>query len=358
VKPQSDTQVLIVEDDFMVSAMIRAKLAGLGYNVVGEATDGQQALEMVQSLRPDVVLMDIAMPNMDGIEATFQIYKSCPTPVVILTAYDTPELLKQASAAGAGAYLVKPPRSRQIERAIAIAIARFDDLMELRRLNEELDSFAHTVAHDLQNPLTFITNYAKLLKEDAKLPEAQEHFLNTIIRNAERMNNIIEELQLLAGVRKADVETHPLDMGRIVLEARKRLAYMIEQNQAEVNFPEDWPTALGYAPWVEEVWVNYLSNAIKYGGRPPQIELGATAQTNGMIRFWVDDNGPGLTPEEQGRLFIPFTRLSQTRATGYGLGLSIVRRIVERLDGQVGVESAGVPGKGSRFFFTLPAWSK
>ncbi len=72
-----------------------------------------------------------------------------------------------------------------------------------------------------------------------------------------------------------------------------------------------------------------------------------------MVRFWVRDNGPGLTPEAQSRLFTPFTRLDQVRAQGHGLGLSIVRRIVEKLGGQVGVESQ--LGQGSTFFFTLPA---
>jgi signal transduction histidine kinase len=120
-----------------------------------------------------------------------------------------------------------------------------------------------------------------------------------------------------------------------------------------------WPKALGYAPWIEEVWVNYLSNAIKYGGRPPRVELGAAVQAGGStpptVRFWSQDDGPGLTPEEQARLFVPFTRLAQGKAKGHGLGLSIVRRIVEKLGGEVGVESEGVPGQGSLFFFTLPA---
>ena len=99
------------------------------------------------------------------------------------------------------------------------------------------------------------------------------------------------------------------------------------------------------------LWVSYLSNAIKYGGQPPRVELGATVQADGMVRFWVRDDGPGLTPEEQARLFIPFTRLDQVRAKGHGLGLSIARRIVEKLDGQVGVESE--VGQGSVFSFTL-----
>ena len=120
--------------------------------------------------------------------------------------------------------------------------------------------------------------------------------------------------------------------------------------------PSEWPSAMGHAPWVEEVWVNYLSNAIKYGGsesEPPRIELGAETQADGMIRFWVHDNGPGIAPEDQARLFTPFTRLDQARATGHGLGLSIVRRIAEKLGGQASVDSQ--VGQGSTFSFTLAA---
>jgi signal transduction histidine kinase len=97
-----------------------------------------------------------------------------------------------------------------------------------------------------------------------------------------------------------------------------------------------------------------MSNAIKYGGRPPRIELGATA-TGDQVRFWVQDNGAGVPSEAQERLFAPFTRLSKVRVKGHGLGLSIVRRIVEKLGGQVSIESEGLPGAGSIFAFTLPA---
>jgi signal transduction histidine kinase len=120
--------------------------------------------------------------------------------------------------------------------------------------------------------------------------------------------------------------------------------------------------AQGYGPWVEAIWANYISNALKYGGHPPRVELGATVKENGWVRFWVSDNGPGLSPEEQARLFTPFERLHQERAKGYGLGLSIVQRIVKKLGGQVGATSPAIGAKdddqrtspGSTFFFTLP----
>ena len=125
-----------------------------------------------------------------------------------------------------------------------------------------------------------------------------------------------------------------------------------DSSAPEILVTDSWPAALGHGPWIEEVWVNYISNGIKYGGDPPRLQLGVTPDSSGYIIFWIRDNGPGLTPEEQAQLFEPFTQLSRVRATGHGLGLSIVRRIVEKLGGRVGVKSE--VGRGSIFFFSLP----
>jgi len=245
--------------------------------------------------------------------------------------------------------------------ALAIERKRAEEALrqyaaELEARNEELDAFAHTVAHDLKGPVSNLVSFAGLLAGDyAAMPdEIRRESHQWIVKSAQRMSNIIDALLLLASVRKVEeVEVQPLDMASIVADTQERLAYLIEDHQAQILMPDTWPVALGNGPWVEEVWVNYLSNAIQYGGRPPRVELGAEAQAGGMVRFWVRDNGHGIPPQEQANLFTPFTRLDQVRAKGHGLGLSIVRRIVEKLGGQVGVESS--VGKGSTFFFTLPA---
>ena len=195
---------------------------------------------------------------------------------------------------------------------------------------------------------------AIMLKEDygdLPLDNIISH-VQTIAKHGHRMGRIIDELLLLAGVRQVEVDRAPLDMLGIVIDAQQRLVDKIEEYQAEIVLPEAWPVAVGYGPWIEEVWVNYLDNGIKYGG-PPRLELGAERLPDSRIRFWVRDNGPGITPEEQSRLFRPFTRLDQADTKGHGLGLSIVRRIVEKLDGEVEIESQ--IGQGSTFAFILPA---
>jgi GAF domain-containing protein len=229
---------------------------------------------------------------------------------------------------------------------------------ELEERNAELDAFAHTVAHDLKNSVSSIVSYADVLRESyATLPDKmREKFIHSVAQNARKMSIIIDELLLLSSVRGVeDIERHPLEMGRIVAEARGRLLHLLEEHNGEIVLPDRWPIALGYAPWIEEVWTNYISNAIKYGGRPPRVELGATKENGDTIRFWVRDNGPGLSAEAQARLFTPFEQLHQSKIKGHGLGLSIVQRIVHKLGGEVGVESEVEPGRGSTFYFILPA---
>jgi two-component system, response regulator PdtaR len=135
---QQRFQVLIVEDEALVSDVIQNELEKGGHEVVGRAADGRQAVELTQSLRPDIVLMDIAMPEIDGLEATRMIQEECPTPVVLLSAHDNLALVTQAGLVGAGAYLIKPPGAAELTRAMTIAASRFCDLMDLRRLNSEL----------------------------------------------------------------------------------------------------------------------------------------------------------------------------------------------------------------------------
>jgi len=133
-----------------------------------------------------------------------------------------------------------------------------------------------------------------------------------------------------------------------------RLKDVIQDNGAEITLPESWPEALGYEAWLEEVWLNYISNAIKYGGKPPRIQIGSDVLSDNRVKFWIRDNGMGLSEDDIALLFNKFTRLDTMRAEGHGLGLSIVKRIMEKLDGETGVESQNIPGEGSTFYFILP----
>jgi len=131
-------RILVAEDNTLVRRLICSLLEETGYLVAGQAVDGREAVRLTSELHPDAVLLDLEMPELDGIAAAQAISQCCPTPVVVLTAYDAPELVNQASSAGVGAYLVKPPDGDALDRSIAIAVARHSDLVEMRRLNREL----------------------------------------------------------------------------------------------------------------------------------------------------------------------------------------------------------------------------
>jgi signal transduction histidine kinase len=227
---------------------------------------------------------------------------------------------------------------------------------ELRARNEELDAFAYTVAHDLKNPIASMMGFASLVqKYYTRMTEDKVmEYLDLIMESGYKLKDIINALLLLAGVSKIESpQLAPLDMPAIIDNTLPRLTTLIKERNAILTLPDEWPQAVGYAPWVEEIWTNYISNALKYGGTPPIVELGAKSLRNGMVQFFVKDNGRGLNAEEQQRVFTPFTRLDQVKVEGHGLGLSIVQRIVHKLGGQIGVES--VVGKGSKFTFTLPS---
>ncbi len=223
----------------------------------------------------------------------------------------------------------------------------------LKARNRELAAYAHTIAHNLKDPLSVIIGTSDAIFHISDLtPEELRAYLQQIQSTAIEMNDMIDNLLLLSEVGDVHVPTGPLDMETIISRVRARLGYMVKEHHARIKAPKTWPVAEGYGPWLEEVWANLISNAIKYGGRPPHVELGAAVRPDGMVLFWTRDNGSGISQEAQAHLFRPFTQLGPTRTPGHGLGLSIVQRIVERLGGQVGVETEA--GRGSQFFFTLP----
>jgi two-component system sensor histidine kinase/response regulator len=366
----SQGDILIVDDTPANLRLLSQMLVERGYKV---RADGAHALTAAQSVPPDLVLLDIRMPEMDGYEVCQRLKADPRTqeiPILFISALGETEDKVKAFSLGGVDYITKPFQAaevlsrvethlalRNLNRQLQAANAELARrLEELQDRNEELDAFAHTVAHDIKGPVATIASYAEVLAQGGTtMPEMlQGEFLQTLERGARRVGNIVDELLLLTSVRKMDLQLELLDMDKVVEEACQRTAHMIAQYQAEIIFPLAWPKAVGYGPWVVEVWANYLGNGCKYGGKPPRLELGADVLDDAQVRFWVRDNGEGISPADQVRLFMPFTRISQARAKGHGLGLSIVRRIVERLNGRVGVESDGVPGHGSLFYFTLP----
>jgi signal transduction histidine kinase len=247
----------------------------------------------------------------------------------------------------------------QAQRALQSANEQLQKEIAIReQLIGDLNAFARMVAHDLKAPLqnqAILTHILDIKLRAINTPEEILQLNDQLQRIVQKQAEIIQELLTLASLRSQEVVLVPLDMGKVIQEVLNRLNFVIEDHAAQISIPNYWPVALGYAPWVEEVWANYLTNAIKYGGSPPIVQLGAFVEGDGFVRFWIQDNGDGISPEDQAKLFQDFSRVNHGRVEGHGLGLSIVARIIEKLGGKVGVDSRGRPGEGSRFWFTLRA---
>ena len=224
------------------------------------------------------------------------------------------------------------------------------------RLIADLDAFGHTVAHDLKAPLGQMAGAAELLAGDgfALDPQTKQQMAEMIRSGAFKAAQIVDDLLFLATTRRQDIALEPLDMTAVMDSVLCRLQPELDGSRATVAVPQAWPAVLGNPIWIEEVWWNLLSNGLKYGGAPPRLALGCEPAGD-AVRFWVRDNGDGIPPEAQAAIFTPQARLDAAHSGGHGLGLSIVRSIVEKLGGEVSVESAHVPGAGAVFAFTLPS---
>lgn len=230
------------------------------------------------------------------------------------------------------------------------------EIKEKEKLIDDLDAFSHTVAHDLKSMLSAIVTASSLMEWGIdNMTKAEQLEVNDLIsQSATKTMSITRELLTLASVRQQEIVLRPVIMLNLVQEALFRLKDIISEKNVQITLPETWINVMGYDSWIEEVWLNYISNAVKYGGNPPVIQIGCTALENNRVKYWIKDNGDGISPEEMETLFIKFSRLNNVRAEGHGLGLSIVKRIVDKLNGELGVESKNMQGEGSTFYFILP----
>ena len=138
------TRVIIADDESLIRMDLREMLTNLGYLVVGEVSDGRSAVNQARELRPDVVIMDIRMPDMDGIEAARVLTEERISPVVLLSAYSQRELVQRAREAGVVAYLVKPYREEELSPAIEVALARFAEFKDLQKQVSDLQEALET----------------------------------------------------------------------------------------------------------------------------------------------------------------------------------------------------------------------
>lgn len=225
---------------------------------------------------------------------------------------------------------------------------------ELEARNQELDAYNQIIAHDLKAPLNAIYGYASLISlfSSEEFAQTGAGYIKQIIDSAAHMNAMIEQLLWLATAHNAP--TRPVDVQMVLARVANRYEHMLVARGIRLDIASDLLPALGHEAWVEEVFANLVGNAIKYMSDDPDPCITVRGEREGKFnRYEVIDNGIGIDPENLSAVFQMFSRFNPGRVEGYGLGLSIVARLVKRLNGDVGVSSA--PGRGSTFWFTLPA---
>ncbi len=236
---------------------------------------------------------------------------------------------------------------------------------ELKRSNEELDSFAYIASHDLKEPLRGIHNYANFLMEDYvdTLDEDGVSKLQTLVRLTQRMEDLVNSLLQLSQLGRADLMQQPIDLNEIVQQAIATLTMARPDVGVEFRIPQPLPTVACDRNQVNELFTNLISNAIKYNNKAERwIEIGVlpsdAPQRAGYREtdvFYVRDNGIGIAKEHLEKIFQIFRRLHGRNdfGGGTGAGLTIARKIVERHGGRIWVDSA--PQEGTTFYFTLAA---
>jgi signal transduction histidine kinase len=366
-------RVLVVDDTPALRVLMRAVLEGTGFEVVGEAGDGLAAITQAMELKPDLVLLDLAMPVMDGLEALPRLREGLPeTKVVIVSGFERRAMEAQVVEAGADAYVQKglPPQAMlavlqtlfphaAVEPAATTPVTRSvppprtaeDD--RVRVLEEDLEELLYVVSHDLSEPVHVIKGFGERLARRVRSDEEGE-FCEYIVGAADRMQQLLDDLLAYARAGRGELPQELLDVRRVVDGVVAGLTSATSRSGGRVTVGDLPRSVVASRLVLTQVLHNLVANALKFArpGVPPQVRLDGT-DTGGHVTFRVHDNGIGIDPAQRQRVFQPFTRINSREAyPGSGGGLAICRRLVERSHGRIWLES---DGSGTTFFVELPA---
>ncbi|NJO42262.1 MAG: response regulator [Cyanobacteria bacterium CRU_2_1] len=232
----------------------------------------------------------------------------------------------------------------------------FNRTHQLQDANEALEAFAYSISHDLREPLRGLQGFAEILLEDhaPQLNPDGQMYVTRILATSERMDALLEGLLTYSRLSRADLPLRPLNLSSMVRDVLSQLEPQLQAQHAQVSVEEPLLPVIAHYPTMVQIITNLITNAIKFidPNRNPQVRI-RTEQRQGQVRLWIEDNGIGIAPEHHERIFRVFERLHGEEVyAGTGIGLAIVRKGIERLGGQVGVES--ILGQGSCFWIELP----
>lgn len=225
----------------------------------------------------------------------------------------------------------------------------------LQEANEGLETFNYSASHDLRAPLRVMQGLTQALLEDYReqLDTTGQQYLQEVARSANQADQLVTNLLEYGRLTRADIALGPINLSQLVVNVVTQLQDQHHEDQAQITIDHPLPDVLGHPAVLEQVILNLITNAIKFmpPDCQPQVRIWATVEQN-WVRLWIADNGIGIVQEHQQRIFQAFERLhTATTYPGTGIGLAIVRKGIERMGGQVGVESQ--PGQGSQFWLTL-----
>jgi len=368
--------ILIVDDEVPQLRALCETLSRLGYETVG-VSSGADALKALQGQQFDLILTDLMMPVMDGLSVIRQALEIDPNLVAIMmTGAGTIGTAVEAMKAGALDYILKPFKASAIlpviSRALAVRYLRVENAAlnrslrgrtvelevankELEAANKELRVFSFLVSHDLRSPLNAIKGYSSILLDQyhADLPTEAQRYLKTIVRSALQMSQLIDDLLRLCSLGLHTLIKEQINTELLVDEVLSEVRNEITDRDVHFSVSQ-LPDCVGDRALLKQVFVNLLSNAVKFTRQRERAVIEIRCKSgDGEKVYFVRDNGAGFDMQTAGSLFGDFRRLhSQTEFEGTGVGLSIVRRIIERHGGRVWAEAE--VDKGAAFFFVLP----
>jgi signal transduction histidine kinase len=367
--------IFIVDDEHGSRLLLNDILTSKGY-LTRTFSDGTLALQAAQEEPPDLILLDVLMPDMDGFEVCRLLKENQATrfiPVVMITCLNEKAMKLKGIAAGADEFISKPIDTTEIllRTRNLLLVKEYHDFLkghaeileqqvrlrteELQKKNVEIEQFIYTISHDLRSPLVTVKTFMGYLEKD--LAENDQERISEdkkFIHNAaDKMKLLLDELLEISRIGRVETPPVRVSLMQVLAEILDTLAGVIKERTIDLHLPDTDLMLFGDRPRLCQIWQNLIENAIKYSrdGSIPRIELGVR-QENGETVFFVKDYGIGIAPEYHTKIFGIFEKLDP-KSPGAGLGLSMVQRIVEKCGGRIWVESEG-SDKGSCFFFTLP----
>lgn len=317
--------------------------------------NGADGCEAVKRDGADCVLLDYQLGAVSGMEVLTQIRQSgSDVAIIAVTGQGNEAVVAEYFRRGAQEYLVKSgidPVS--LETAIDSAIEKVRDERLRREKEQELESFASIVAHDLQAPLCAIKANLDLISDfySESLDDNGRKFVDAAVRMSTRMSEMIEGLLVYSRVGRSQTPMGPVSLDQCVAGAVASLEPLIKETGAEIRY-SNLPAVWGDSMALGQLMQNLLGNALKYrSDERPVIEIGAELES-AVWRCWVRDNGIGIEQKYQKDIFSPFTRVpGHELPKGSGIGLATCKKIIDHHQGRIWVDSRR--GEGSTFCFLL-----